>query len=378
MTIQTAPSPGRRSARGRIYRHLYETRDFCSRQQLAEECGVSMPTLYQNLSELMDDGLVRCSGEDRSTGGRRAQGLEIVPDARIAVGISVTEHHLRLSAADLRMEELAYRSMPFDIVSRLPDGKPLLAVQLESFLDDYRLDRNRLLGVGISLPGLISRDGKRILMAPTLGLRDVSTAPLTRGIPYPTQIENDGTASGHAEYLATNEKRIIAYFSLENGVGGAVVMPQGRSYAGTNSRSGEFGHICVEPGGRRCSCGKQGCLEAYCSPRRIREELGLSVPEFFLGVEEHDPECETMLFDMLRHLATAINCVRMTLDCDVVLGGYLTEFLQPYLSALKKYVLAGNPFDQDGSFLRLSRLRRHIAPLGAALHFVQAFLSSIN
>ena len=169
----------------------------------------------------------------------------------------------------------------------------------------------------------------------------------------------------------------MAYFSLENGVGGAVILSTGRLYAGANSRSGEFGHICVEPGGRRCSCGKRGCLEAYCSPRRIREELGLSLPAFFRGVEEHDPEHETLLYDMLRHLAIAVNSVRMALDCDIVLGGYLSEFLPPYMPILSRYVLAGNPFDRDTAFLRLSHLRRHIAPVGGALYYVQKFIGSI-
>ena len=148
--------PAGGSARSRIYHCLYETREFCSRQMLAAECGVSMPTLYQNLTELMNDGLVRYSGEERATGGRRAQGLEMVPDARIAVGISITERRMRMIAVDLQLNELAYRVLPFDLVAQLQEKKVLIAAYLEEFLDDYRLDRERLLGVGITIPGLIN------------------------------------------------------------------------------------------------------------------------------------------------------------------------------------------------------------------------------
>lgn len=109
----------------------------------------------------------------------------------------------------------------------------------------------------------------------------------------------------------------------------------------------------------------------------MSEELGVSLPDFFRGVEEHDPEYETLLYDMLRHLAIAVNNIRMTLDCDVVLGGYLTEFLQPYMPILARYVLAGAPFDRDADFVRLSTLRRHIAPLGGALYYVQRFMNAI-
>ena len=95
------------STRSRIYRALYDAQDFCSRQTLARDCELSLPTVHQYLTELFQAGLVRYSGEERATGGRKAQGLDIVPDARIALGVSVTGHHLRLSAVDLRLEELA-------------------------------------------------------------------------------------------------------------------------------------------------------------------------------------------------------------------------------------------------------------------------------
>ncbi len=364
------------STRARIYRALYDAEALCTRQMLAELCGISMPTLYHNLTDLMDAGLVRSSGEEQSTGGRRAQGLEIVPDARVAVGVSVTERHLLMTATDLRLRETAFRSLALDTAKQIREGG-LIAPHIESFLDDYRVDRSRLLGVGITIPGMLTRDGRRIFMAPTIGVRDMPVSLLTRDIPCPVHVENDGSASGNAEYFVRRERRSLAYISLENGVGGAVVLSAGRPYAGANSRSGEFGHICVEPGGRRCSCGKRGCLEAYCSPRRIWDEFGVSAPAFFRGVEEHEPAYETLLYDILRHLAIAVNNVRMALDCDIVLGGSFSEHLQPYLPILRRYVVAGNPFDENADFVHFSRFRRHIALRGGALYFIQKFINGL-
>ena len=151
----------------------------------------------------------------------------------------------------------------------------------------------------------------------------------------------------------------------------------GQLYRGGSGHSGEFGHICVEPGGLRCNCGKNGCLEAYCSPLRIEKTLGVSAEVFFRGVEEHRPEYEELLYDMLRHLAVAINSIRMTLDCNVILGGFFSEFLAPYLPVIRRYVLSGNPFDENADFVQFSSLRRHITPLGAALHFIREFVSSV-
>ncbi len=362
--------------RSRIYRTLYNSSGFCSRQNLAAACEVSMPTLYQNLSELMEDGLVHFSGEGRSTGGRRAQGLDIVPEARIAVGLAVAEDHLRLVAVDLRLHELAYRKLPFDVSAGLVSGSSALPGVLDSFLSDNGLEREKVLGVGITIPGILTPDHTGIYFAPTLALRDIPLQVFTQKIPYPVHVDNDGSASGHAECFIRGGNQNMAYLSLENGIGGAVLMA-GQPYPGDHARSGEFGHICVEPGGLPCHCGKRGCLEAYCSARRIEKLFGVDAETFFRGVEAHNPDYENLLFDMLRHLAVGVNSIHMVLDCDVVLGGFLSEYLQPYLPALQRYVLAGNALEEDTSFVQLSSLRRHITPLGAALYFVREFVNSV-
>ena len=193
--------------RNRIYRYIYEAKGFCSRQAVANACGISMPTLYQNLSDLMAEGLVCSSGEEQSTGGRKAQGLDIVPDARISVGIAVSEHHLRLIAMDLRLREIAYRMLPFNLVEELskPDSAAL-AFTLEEFLNENRIDRSRLLGVGITIPGLISKDRSSIFNVPTMNLKNIRMDALIRGIPYPVYVDNDASASGHAECFLRGEK----------------------------------------------------------------------------------------------------------------------------------------------------------------------------
>ena len=366
----------RGSARSRIYRYLYENKGFCSRQTLARKCKISLPTLYQNLSELMESGLVRYSGQEQATGGRKAQGLEMTPDARFAVGVSVLENSLRIVAADLRLNELAYQKIPFSALFLPRQEAAEFRNAVDSFLDENHLDRSRLLGIGVTIPGVLTPECDRIVLAPTLNLSDTPLDFLTKELPYPVFLKNDASSSGYAEWYSRSGSENMAYLSLENGVGGAVLI-EGIPYEGDNSRSGELGHICVEQGGLLCSCGRRGCLEAYCTARRITNDLGVSLEDFFTGVDQHVPEYEALWFDMLRHLAIGINIIRMVLDCDVVIGGFLSEYLEPYLPALKRYVLSGNPFEKDSGFVHLSTLRKHTAPLGAALPFIREFVYSI-
>ena len=101
-----------------------------------------------------------------------------------------------------------------------------------------------------------------MVTAPTLNLRDQSIRPLICSIPYPVSVCNDATSGGYAEWYVQQDSDCMAYISLEGGVGGAILM-NGIPYTGLNGRSGEFGHICVQPEGLSCKCGLRGCLEAY-------------------------------------------------------------------------------------------------------------------
>ncbi len=366
----------RRQTRSSVYHYLYENQNFCTRQNLAQALGLSLPTISQNLTELMDAGLVRFTGQSQSTGGRKAAGLAIVPDARIAVGVSITETRLRFSAADLRLNEVAYHRITYGSLFEMEDLGLLVQRELEHFLDGFHIDRSRLLGVGITLPGVISAAGDRILLAPTLRMKDIRLEGLTKRIPYPTFVENDATSSGYAEWFARGDRSNMAYLSLENGVGGAVII-NGAVYGGDNRRSGEFGHMCVEPGGLPCACGKWGCLEAYCSARRVSDNLGITLKEFFRRVEEGEQFYALLWKDYLLHLAVGASNIRMALDCQVVLGGFMSQYLTPYLPVLRDYAAANNPYEKGAEYLELSKLRSHAVPLGAALHFIRQFLDGI-
>lgn len=365
----------KRATRNSIYRYLYNSREFCSRRTLADKLELSLPTVYQNLSELMDMGLVHVTDERLSTGGRKVEGLSVSPDARCAVGVSISADSLRISLVDLCLNETGYKKTALARLDSRGVNCKLIADEVNAFIEEFAVPTERLLGVGFAVPGVVSADKFMLEYAPTLGLRDFSLEELRSEIPYPVHIENDANCGGGAEWFVRDPKQNLAYLSLEQGIGGALFCG-GTPFYGDDHRSGEFGHICVEPGGLPCSCGRQGCLEAYCSSKRISTELGITLDEFFKGVEEHNLEYEMLWNDLLRHLAVGINSIRMILDCDVVLGGFLSEYIAPYLPRLKEYLSAMNIFEPSAEYLHLSR-RRHTVPVGAALYFITKFLEEL-
>lgn len=86
----------------------------------------------------------------------------------------------------------------------------------------------------------------------------------------PAVVENDATAAvlGEHRYGAAQGAGIALYLTLSTGVGGGSVI-DGKLHRGAAGNGGEFGHVMVRPGGRRCECGRHGCLEAYASGTNI-------------------------------------------------------------------------------------------------------------
>ena len=96
----------RRRTRSSIYHYLYSAEAPCAKQKIAADLNLSLPTVYQNLTELAEAGLIDYAGAQPSSGGRPAMNLAVVAGARVSVGVSITEHRLRFILTDLKLNEL--------------------------------------------------------------------------------------------------------------------------------------------------------------------------------------------------------------------------------------------------------------------------------
>ena len=361
----------RRANRNRVYRYLYAADGPVTKQDLARTLNLSLPTLTQNLNELLEQGLIDNSAIADSTGGRKPRILSAVQDARFAIGAELSPNHVRMVAVDLGIRELGCRavSRPFSVGEGYALG---LARDLEAFLDALGLDRDKLLGVGLTLPGIISADQKTLESVPTLNIHHMDARWLLGPIPYPVHLCNDANAGGFAEWWNRTSLTSMAYLSLGRGVGGAILM-NGVPYSGARQRSGEFGHMCIHPEGLTCSCGRRGCLEAYCSTARLSPDLD----EFFRRLDGGERAAGELWETYLDDLTIGIANIRTALDCDVVLGGTLTQYLTGRMGELEDRLARQEPFWDGSGYLHLCRYHGESNSIGAALHFIDDFLARV-
>ena len=357
-----------------LYRFIHE-KDQVSKRDIVLALGLSLPTVSQNLTELFDLKLLRYSGTFASSGGRRSKKISIIPDARMVIGVEIRLESINILAIDLKGNPRPNERIPVHFEIRDSYGK-FLAERIENYTREKAIAPASVLGVGISIPGVLSKDKKYIISAPSLKMRQVSLETLTKHIKHEIFIENDANAGGYAELHIRKDLETLAFLNVSEGVGGALVY-NGVQYNGMNNRGIEIGHMTVARDGRPCNCGQSGCLEAYISTANLTCGKDGSVEEFFEKLKAGEPACQKVWEDYLTYLCIGINNIRTILDCDVILGGALAGYAGDYFEDIKRRLCRIAVFDDDANYLHLSNYTSNESAIGTALHFVDQFVKNV-
>ena len=350
------------------------TCDHISQMELSQRLGLSWPTVLQNVKELSELGLVQEVGTYASTGGRKAKAYAPVRDAKLALGLDVTRGHVSAVLVDLGGQVVC--SVRKASLFALEDGYAQELGELARTFVRENGAEDRLLGVGVSLPGIVTEEEKLLSASHVLGVQNVPTDFFGRYVPWACRFLNDANAAGLAEVYGTTDAGNLVYLALSESVGGAI-LNDGVLYTGAHRRAGEFGHNTLVPGGRRCYCGKDGCLDAYCSSRVLASHTGDHLEDFFARLRMGDPQLETVWQEYLEYLAVAVNNLHMSFDCDVIAGGYVGAYLEEFGGALRPMLEERNTFRRDASYLRFCRYRLEAAAVGAALVQVEKFIQEV-
>ncbi|GHA61423.1 hypothetical protein GCM10010372_71450 [Streptomyces tauricus] len=270
-----------------------------SRFELGPATGLSSGSISNVVAELVADGLVEEAGSVDSDGGRPRTLLRVAPASGHMIGVDVGETRVRVELFDLSLAELARTERPLEhqgydvdvIVGHIRDG-------VAEVLATAGIAPERLLGVGIGVPGIVERTAAEgaVVHGQTIGWPAVPLESLLRaacGLPdsVPYFTDNGAKTLGQAEmwFGAGRGARNAVVVLFGSGVGASLVSDDVEL-----GRAVEWGHLTVRVRGRRCRCGALGCLEAYAGAEALLErweEAGGRPPK---GVDE-----ETALTAML-------------------------------------------------------------------------------
>jgi glucokinase len=216
----------------------------------------------------------------------------------LTVGVDLGGTHIRAVAFDDDLAPVARAAAPTAaeegvdaVVGRVAECVRTALARAGSDLGDMR-------GVGVGAAGLIEWRTGMVLLASNLGWRDVPLRELLAaeldGAAVDVDMDTNAAALAEARLGAGRGLRHLLYVTVGTGVGGGELL-DGRLYRGASGGAGQIGHVVIDPGGPRCGCGGQGCVEVYASGAGIvarAREHGLTAADtegVFRAAEDGDP-----------------------------------------------------------------------------------------
>jgi glucokinase len=191
---------------------------------------------------------------------------------KYAIGIDIGGTKISLVLGTEKGKILARREIATGIRTKTAACIKELVSNLRALILHACVPPKKILGVGVGCPGPVDSSKGTLPRSPNLPgwkgipLRNI----LQKATGLPVFLANDANAAALGEKFFGAGKKVqdLIYITVSTGVGGGIVM-NGELHEGAGCVAGEIGHMSVVPEGRRCGCGKRGCLEAYASGTAI-------------------------------------------------------------------------------------------------------------
>lgn len=294
-----------------------------SRVDLGSKLGISSPTVLKITNFLMERGIIKLAGEEKTARGRRPQLLRFDPDSLIGIGVDYNGTEVKAAACNYWGQQKGFtsRAVSGDFDDLMENVMPLM---LEELIRECGVKQENVWGVGICLPGAVDTAMAHVELG-ALSEISIRRPPkesvrlLTNRGNMPVYLFNDVNAAATGEYVLRkmpNEQDLV-YITVGNGVGAGIIL-DGKLRTGKHFYTGEIAHIVFDPH-FVTKINSPGWFEA----KLAKEQLQQCFPA---GKESE-------LVDYLaKNLALAIANICNLLDVQtVILGGERVEKLEPEL-----------------------------------------------
>ncbi|MBE2978131.1 ROK family transcriptional regulator [Priestia megaterium] len=357
-----------------IYHLIYQN-ERLSKQEIANQLHLSLPTVTQNLVRLEEKKLIEKSGQFESSVGRRAVAYAICPQARISIGVEILKKTVCILAIDLLGVPFKKTKLSIEY-SNIDRYFKDVSHAVEEFISSLNVEKEQVLGIGFAVQALTSTDGQSITYGKILNCTGLDIQVFSQHLDYPCVFFHDAKCAATTELWIGNDIGDIVYLSIGTHLGGALII-NNQIYMGKEGHSGTVEHMTVDPHGSPCYCGKKGCMETFCSISALLEE-NESLELFFQELRSGTSSYVKRWDSFLDNLAFSINNIHLVINREFILGGHISPYLKEKdIEFLHKKVYDKTAFPNNEPFIHISRSPKNGVPIGAAIPFIQSFLNAI-
>ncbi len=398
-TVNPTTRDLRRINRHTILQTIYEA-EAISRLALSQRCGLSTGTVTNVVAELLAEEIVREAGFEASEGGRRRTILTLNRHYGYFIGAEVGESEIVLALFDLTLRNVGtvtYHPTHEEKKKITPERAVEFLVEgIWRLLKDAQIASEKVLGIGLAVPGIVEHIERELVFAPCWGWQPVALKEMLRAhVDFPLYLENGSKTIALAEvqHIPNRQMETVAVVNLGTGVGAGIIY-EGKLYRGATNSAGEWGHTIMELDGKRCRCGREGCLEAYIGAPGIIDHFRTLAPESPL-LQSHDemqiikalhssaldkePHALQVLSDTAHYLGAGLaNLINLFNPQRVILSGWIGRQLGGYLLPEVRHYVERYALKQayEASEIVVGQFGMDAGSTGAAMLALEDFLTN--
>jgi predicted NBD/HSP70 family sugar kinase len=354
-----------------------------SRIQLSKYTKMSPTTITRIVQELEAEGFIQEGVSEETAIGRRPTLIHMREDALYTIGIEIDCFTIRIGILDFLGKLIAFQEIKCSIRHQYEEALHLLKQSIDNIMTEYQIVQDKLLGIGIGIPGVINNEEGIIVSSEQLKWENC-------------HIKEDLNCVFGCEVIVDNELKMQINAEIGDiytplysncilvGIGtgiGASILLNGEVYRGIQNKAGEISHITINPFGEMCHCGKRGCLSMYASEvallKRTPKNLNIqSIEEVLHCVDQGEQWAIDIQQDVATFLAIAINNLVCLYEPEaVIVSGEIIEHNVTFQKLLsekcRQYIWKElQPFD-----LQFSNQLKEGVVKGAALQAQKQLLS---
>ncbi|WP_163227205.1 ROK family transcriptional regulator [Bifidobacterium choloepi] len=301
--------------------------DPATKQDIARQINLSLPTVTENLNALEEQGLVIRAELQESTGGRKPQTFTFNSQHFLAIGVAMRSTELVVQAIDLHGNTIMRRRRQIPFHNEASYYRRV-GTLVEEFAAEVEKKGSHVLGVAIAISGTVSVNGPELSVASDAEWadRNLPLATIAQVTQQRCILVRHDEAEAMAELWHDPTIDDAAYISVGPSVNSAVIVDGTLHRRRQPSNAGTIGHMTLVRDGLMCSCGNRGCVNAYCSLPMLPEE-GESLPGFFSVLEQGEVNHRHRLNEWFDNLAQAIANMRSVIPMDIIVGGQAAHYL---------------------------------------------------
>lgn len=249
---------------------------------------------------------------------------------------------------------------------------------VDKILEDNKLSRTNLLGVGLGLPGPIDYEKGIVHFFPNIpGWKEVKLkTTLERKLRLPVFVDNDAKVMCLAEHKlgAAKGSTNAICITLGTGVGAGLIINK-KLYRGLSNAAGEIGHMPINERGHKCNCGGSACIESYIGNNRILEEArkifgsGITLEELSYLAKKQNRKAKAIWMKAAERLSVTLVGVVNLLNPDrIVIGGGVAGAGKILFDNIKK-IIARQAMSVQARHVKISKakLGNNAGLIGAAI-----------